>query len=202
MNQPLFATYATDENRMSGSLMAVLQRVSLTTLQRLLSEATEEDVPLVAFRTQPKKPHGPGTPDAAITASVLYLVEVKAWAGSVDLEQLRRHVAWLDGTDVAHARRMCSPPTSAGPASSTPWSTTSGWCGSPSPGWTTPSQASSNCPSTRSANGNASCCASSPACSARRGWSAGSTQSCSPAGCRGRSTCSSACTTARLSGVS
>ena len=36
MTQPLFATYSTDENRVSGSLMAVFERLSLSTLQRLL----------------------------------------------------------------------------------------------------------------------------------------------------------------------
>lgn len=104
MSQPLFATYTTDENRVSGSLMAVLERLSLTTLQRLLSEATEEDVPLVEFRTQPRNPHGPGVPDGAITASVLYLVEAKVKPDTVGLEQLQRHLAWLDGSTASHGR--------------------------------------------------------------------------------------------------
>jgi hypothetical protein len=104
MTQPLFATYSTDENRVSGSLMAVFERLPLTTLQRLLSEATEEDVPLVEFRTQPRNPHGPGVPDGAITASVLYLVEAKVKPDTVGLRQLERHLAWLDGSSASHGR--------------------------------------------------------------------------------------------------
>lgn len=115
MSQPLFATYSTDENRISGSLMAVFERLSLTTLQRLLSEATEEEVPLVEFRTQPHNPHGPGVPDGAISASVLYLVEAKVRSDTVDTEQLQRHLAWLDGSSASHGRLYVLTPDLAKP---------------------------------------------------------------------------------------
>ena len=115
MSQPLFATYKTDENRISGSLMAVFERLSLTTLQRLLSEATEEEVPLVEFRTQPRNPHGRGSPDGAISASVLYLLEAKVKSDSVDVKQLQRHLTWLDGSTASHGRLYVLTPDLAKP---------------------------------------------------------------------------------------
>lgn len=105
MDRPLFSTYATDENRVSGSLMAVLERLSLTTLESLLSTAAEEELKLVRFRTQPSNPYGPGTPDGAIETSTLFLFEVKIKAGPVDLKQIRRHLRWLEQSS-ATARRL------------------------------------------------------------------------------------------------
>lgn len=116
MDRPIFSTYSTDENRVSGSLMAVLERLSLTTLESLLSTAAEEELTLVRFRTQPTNPYGPGTPDGSIEASALLLFEVKIKPGGVDLQQLRRHLAWLSESHSASKRLFYVTPDGARPA--------------------------------------------------------------------------------------
>lgn len=104
MSAPLFSTYTTDENRVSGSMMATLSRLSLTTLQQLLSGAAEEDLPFIEFRTQPANQYGPGTPDGSIEASFLYLFEMKIVPDSVDVEQLLRHHRWIEGSTSSNRR--------------------------------------------------------------------------------------------------
>lgn len=116
MDRPLFSTYATDENRVSGSLMAVLERLSLSTLETLLSAAAEEELALVRFRTQPSNPYGPGSPDGAIEASALLLFEVKIKPGPVDLLQLRRHLEWSTASHAATKRLIYLTPDGGRPA--------------------------------------------------------------------------------------
>lgn len=115
MDRPLFSTYATDENRVSGSLMAVLERLSLDTLELLLSTAAEEELTLVRFRTQPANPHGPGMPDGSIEASALLLFEAKIQPGSVDLQQLERHLTWLAESKASSKRLFYLTPDQARP---------------------------------------------------------------------------------------
>lgn len=115
MDRPLFSTYPTGENRVSGSVMAVLERLSLTTLESLLSTATEEDVSLVRFRTQPTNQVGPGVPDGSIEASALYLFEVKTVPGAVDVQQLERHLEWLEVSDASTKRLLVVTPDQSRP---------------------------------------------------------------------------------------
>lgn len=115
MSQRIFSTYSTDENRVSGSLMAVLERLSLATLETLLSAATEEELSLVRFRTQPSNPYGPGAPDGVIEASSLLLFEVKIRPDALDLEQIRRHSVWLERSTAASKRLLFITPDQTRP---------------------------------------------------------------------------------------
>jgi len=116
VDRPLFSTYSTDENRVSGSSLAVLERLSLSTLEALLSTVSEEDLALVRFRTQPSNPFGPGVPDGAIEASALLLFEFKIQPNSVGSAQLEQHLTWLSHSEASSRRLFYITPDRERPA--------------------------------------------------------------------------------------
>lgn len=92
----IFATYSTGENRVTASILAVLQSLSLDRMQRLLGALLEQsEFELVKFQNQLSK-GGKGVPDAMIRSSCRVLVETKIKRGSVRSEQLKNHLARLD----------------------------------------------------------------------------------------------------------
>jgi hypothetical protein len=95
--RPLFSSYAQGENRVTGSMVAVFERLDLATLERILGAASEESsLQLVTFDLV--RPEGTGTvPDARIAASFKYLFEVKTAYESLRGSQLSGHLAHLDG---------------------------------------------------------------------------------------------------------
>lgn len=94
--QPLFATYRQGENRVTGSLVAVLERIGLETVEAILQAALEDsDLRLVTFTNQATHSGG-GVADAAIGARFTYLFEVKTYRGALDREQLLRHLCALE----------------------------------------------------------------------------------------------------------
>ena len=95
---PLFSSYRTGENRVTASIMAVLERIDLGVVERLLSAATgEANLPLVSFENQVAAKDG-SVPDAGISANFRYLFEVKTTAQAVNTKQLEEHLAHLDGS--------------------------------------------------------------------------------------------------------
>jgi hypothetical protein len=95
---PLFSSYRTGENRVTASILAVLERIDLGLVERLLSAASgEANLPLVSFENQVADKHG-SVPDAGISANFRYLFEVKTTARSLDQGQLKAHLAHLDGS--------------------------------------------------------------------------------------------------------
>jgi hypothetical protein len=95
---PLFSSYRSGENRVTASILAVLERVDIGVVERLLSAATgEASLPFVSFENQVAARDSPGVPDAGISASFRYLFEVKTSASALDEKQLERHLARLDG---------------------------------------------------------------------------------------------------------
>ena len=94
-NINIFSTYSTRENRVTASILAVIQALSLGRIERLLGAILEESVQLVRFQNQ-FTGGGPGVPDALIQSSCRLLVETKLKANSVDPEQLKRHLTKLD----------------------------------------------------------------------------------------------------------
>lgn len=97
---PLFSSYRTGENRVTASILAVLERVDLSVVERLLSAASgEANLPLVSFQNQVATKDG-SVPDAGISASFRYLFEVKTTARALDRRQLEAHLAHLDGSFV------------------------------------------------------------------------------------------------------
>lgn len=93
----IFSTYSTGENRVTASILAVLQSLSLQRTQRLIGMLLQSDFELVRFENQPAK-GGKGVPDASIVSSVRLLIETKRVPNSVDLKQLQQHLKRFDGT--------------------------------------------------------------------------------------------------------
>lgn len=92
----LFSTYSTGENRVTGSILAVLRSLSIDRMERLLGALLEEsDFELLHFENQPSK-GGAGVPDAVIQGSVRLLIETKTARNSVNLPQIQRHLQRLD----------------------------------------------------------------------------------------------------------
>lgn len=98
MPNPLFSTYTHGENRVTSTLVAVLEHVNNKLSEELL-EATldESDLSLVTFENQVV---GDGSvPDAAIRSSTSLWFETKTERDSVDPDQLRSHLDALDEED-------------------------------------------------------------------------------------------------------
>jgi hypothetical protein len=95
---PLFSSYRTGENRVTASILAVLERVDLGVVERLLSAATgEASLPFVSFENQVAGKEG-SVPDAGISGNFRYLFEVKTTAHALDTKQLEEHLTHLDGS--------------------------------------------------------------------------------------------------------
>lgn len=99
---PLFSSYRTGENRVTGSMLAVFERVGVDVLERILGGALEDlsAVELIRFRNQVVDQRG-SVPDASISGSFRFLLEVKTEANvpSVALrDQVERHLKGLNGT--------------------------------------------------------------------------------------------------------
>ena len=91
---PLFSTYRQGENRVTASMLAVLERIDLALVERLLGGASgESELQMVRFRNQIA---GAGSvPDAGISAHFNYLFEVKTAREEVRARQLRAHLGSL-----------------------------------------------------------------------------------------------------------
>lgn len=92
---PLFSTYRQGENRVTSSLMAVLQRIDLDLVERILASSVgESSLEMVNFVNQVGS--GGGTvPDAGISADFHYLLEVKTELEAVRADQLHGHLLHL-----------------------------------------------------------------------------------------------------------
>src|SRR5436190_7325255 len=94
----IFSTYSTGENRVTASILAVLQSLSLQRTQRLIGALLEEsEFELVRFENQPAK-GAQGVPDASIVSSVRLLIETKIVRNTVDLKQLQQHLKRFEKT--------------------------------------------------------------------------------------------------------
>jgi hypothetical protein len=98
MPNSIFSRYRQGENRVTATLLAVLERLGAETTEALLSTAVDggdETLQLVRYRNQPMGA-GEGVPDAQIRASINLLFETKVAIGSVNKKQLLRHLTALD----------------------------------------------------------------------------------------------------------
>ncbi len=111
----IFSTYSTGENRVTASFLAVLRALSLDRMQRLLGNLMEQsDFELIRFENQPSK-GGAGVPDALIHSSIRLLVETKIARNTVNLPQLKRHLARLDEASEATALLLVLTPDDSRP---------------------------------------------------------------------------------------
>lgn len=94
MTTPLFSTYRQGENRVTATLLAVLQRLSLPNIDRILQTLLGDTAfSLVMFENQPK---GRGSiPDARIGTGSALWIETKTKRDAVSRRQLNNHLKSL-----------------------------------------------------------------------------------------------------------
>lgn len=92
---PLFSTYSQGENRVTGSMLAVFERIDHSLMVRLLGAASgESELQMLSFKNQVS---GDGSvPDAGIKAHFNYLFEVKTVRQAVNGRQLQTHLGGLE----------------------------------------------------------------------------------------------------------
>ena len=91
MTTPLFSTYRQGENRVTATLLAVLQRLSLPNIDRILQALLEDTAfSLVTFDNQPKGKES--TPDARIGTGSAIWVETKTARNAVRGLQVKNHL--------------------------------------------------------------------------------------------------------------
>jgi hypothetical protein len=92
----LFSTYSTGENRVTASILAVLQALSLRHTERILGAmAGAPELQLLDFSNQVAR-GGRGVPDAVISGSIRLLIETKTARNAVNAEQVARHLDRLN----------------------------------------------------------------------------------------------------------
>ena len=98
MTTNLFSTYRQGENRVTATFLAVLQRLSLPNIDRVLGALFDETYSsLVSFDNQPKGKES--TPDARIGRGPAIWIETKTERGKVSLDQIQRHLQSLSKDD-------------------------------------------------------------------------------------------------------
>jgi len=96
MNDSIFSTYSTGENRVTASILAVLRCLALPRIERILGALMEDaEFQLVRFQNQPAK-GGKGIPDGEIGSSCRLLLETKLVRNGLNRDQLERHLERLD----------------------------------------------------------------------------------------------------------
>ena len=91
MTTNLFSTYRQGENRVTSTFMAVLQRLSLPNIDRILQALLEDSAfSLVTFNNQPKGKKS--TPDARIGTGPAIWIETKTARNTVRNNQLASHL--------------------------------------------------------------------------------------------------------------
>lgn len=92
----LFSTYKTGENRVTATILAVLQSITLNLSEQLLGSLIgDSDFELVHFKNQ-HADNKSGIPDAIIRSDVFLLLETKIQTGAVQLPQLQRHLSRIE----------------------------------------------------------------------------------------------------------
>ena len=95
MTTSLFSVYKQGENRVTATFLAVLERLSLPNMDRILQVLLDDkDFNLVTFRNQPKGRSS--TPDAKIHTSPAVWVETKTEHNSVSYDQIKNHLRSLE----------------------------------------------------------------------------------------------------------
>jgi hypothetical protein len=109
MNESIFSTYSAGENRVTGSILAVLRSLALGRTERLLGALLQEsEFQLLQFQNQVAK-GGAGVPDAVISSSCRLLIETKVARNAVNAEQLSRHLKGLAGKETVERLLVLTP---------------------------------------------------------------------------------------------
>ena len=95
MTTSLFSTFRGGENRVTGTFMAVLERLSLPNINRILGALIEDgDFNLVSFQNQPKRKHS--IPDAVIGTGQSVVIETKTSPNALYSNQVERELKDLN----------------------------------------------------------------------------------------------------------
>jgi hypothetical protein len=95
MPNPLFSTYTQGENRVTSTVIAVLENINNQLAEDVLEALTDEsDLSLVSFDNQVTGVDS--VPDAAIRSSTALWFETKTSRNSVDKQQLENHLKALE----------------------------------------------------------------------------------------------------------
>jgi hypothetical protein len=104
MPNPLFSTYTQGENRVTSTLIAVLENINNQLAEDILETLTDEsDLSLVSFDNQVTGVDS--VPDAAIRSSTALWFETKTSREAVNQAQLENHLRALDN-DAAEVQRL------------------------------------------------------------------------------------------------
>ena len=122
MTTPLFSTYSQQENLVTSTFVAALQRLSLPNMDRILQALLdEEDFRLVTFENQPK--FELSTPDARIGTRPGIVIETKIERDAVGHRQVRNHLKGLrDGEHLLLLTPDDGPPSAVGNDDRVVWS--------------------------------------------------------------------------------
>lgn len=96
MTNSIFSTYRTGENRVTSTILAVFEKINISTVTMILQGLTEDStLELIKYENQIKTTNS--IPDGRISASFDYLVETKIVESSIKKEQIENHCKDLDG---------------------------------------------------------------------------------------------------------
>jgi hypothetical protein len=110
MPSNIFSIYATPENRVTASIVAVLQSLTLSRIDRLLNALLQStDFTLVEFENQIAG-EGNSVPDARIRSNSCILLETKVVRGAVNKGQLLKHLTRLGKGDETIGRLLVLTP--------------------------------------------------------------------------------------------
>ena len=115
MTTPLFSTYSQQENLVTSTFLAALQRLSLPNMDRILQALLDEkeDFRLVTFENQPKFERS--IPDARIGTRPGIVIETKIARDAVGERQVRNHLRGLrDGEHLLLLTPDDGPPSAVG----------------------------------------------------------------------------------------
>ena len=116
--RPLFSTFSQGENRVTGSMIAVFERLDLETLRTVLAAACgDAEMQLVRFELQPRSKAGPSVPDARISGSFDYLFETKTTFDAISSpNQVLKHLKAFSGRPEVDERLFVVTPDAVVPA--------------------------------------------------------------------------------------
>lgn len=92
---PLFSTYSTGENRVTATIISVLERINIQIFNEIIRFIEgESTIELIKYTNQDVNNNS--IPDARIMAKFDYLFETKIVPNSVDVEQINNHIQNMD----------------------------------------------------------------------------------------------------------
>jgi len=105
LSKNIFSTYSTGENRVTASIVAVLDSLAVHRIERLLGAVLEQpEFELVKFENQPSG-GSDSVPDALIFSSCRLLIETKLRKNAVNPNQLERHLQQIQSEHAKEAFR-------------------------------------------------------------------------------------------------